>query len=177
MEPCTETVQACAAAAALCGPAIDLSWLLGRAAQRLATVVDTAAADHGIGMRAQLVLTALADLGGRTQLALGAALHVDKTTLTTELDRLESCGLIRRRPDPRDRRVRIPEITDHGRAVQAEVDKAISGAIDVDLSVFSTEERAALEGALRRLVDRPIADQPSVKGSAHGGCGPCDPLS
>lgn len=153
-------------------PALDLSWLLGRAAARLAAVVDAAATGHGVGMRAQLVLSALSAQGGRTQLALGAALQVDKTTLTTELDRLEACGLIRRRPDPNDRRVRIPEITEAGRSRQADVDAAVSRAMAEELSVLSEAEHAALAVALRRLVDRP-----PVKGSGHGGCGSCDPVS
>src|ERR1700753_3171778 len=96
----------CRAAASRCSE-LDRAWLLSRAAQRLADAVQAEAARHGIGMRAQLILSALAQGGGRTQLALGADLAVDKTTLTTELDRLEGCGLIQRRPDPKDRRVRI----------------------------------------------------------------------
>ena len=48
---------------------------------------------------------------GRTQLALGHALGLDKTTVTSLLDRLEADGLIVRSLDPHDRRARIPEIT------------------------------------------------------------------
>jgi DNA-binding MarR family transcriptional regulator len=142
---------------------LDVTWLLGRAAQRLAEAVDVQASTHGIGMRGQLVLSALTQEGGRTQLALGAALAVDKTTLTTELDRLESCGLVQRLPDPRDRRVRIPEITDRGRQIQAAVSAAIKGATDQQLAVLSVDERKILEEALRRLVESPSdAGQPGV---------------
>jgi DNA-binding MarR family transcriptional regulator len=134
---------------------LDLSWLLHRAAQRLAEAVQAEATRHGIGMRAQLVLTALTQETGRTQLALGADLAVDKTTLTTELDRLEACGLIERRPDPKDRRVRIPEITEAGRRRQAEAAAAIKQITDQQAAVLSAAEREMLESCLRRLIESP----------------------
>jgi DNA-binding MarR family transcriptional regulator len=146
----------CEAAASSCGAFDDVSWLLNRAAQRLADAVHAEAQRHGVGMRAQLVLSALTEQGGRTQLALGADLSVDKTTLTTELDRLESCGLVHRRPDARDRRVRIPEITDRGRQIQSEVSLALKKVVDDELSELSSAERTALEDSLRRIVARPV---------------------
>jgi DNA-binding MarR family transcriptional regulator len=157
-----DQVEACAAAASVCSR-LDLSWLLNRAAQRMSDVVHAEAGRYGIGMRGQLVLTALCQEAGRTQLVLGAALAVDKTTLTTELDRLESCGLIQRRPDPRDRRVRIPEITEKGRQLQATLSEAIKNVTDQQVAVLSEAERTILEGALRRLVESPShAGQPGV---------------
>ncbi len=136
---------------------LDLSWLLHRAAQRLAEAVQAEAARHGIGMRAQLVLTALTQEAGRTQLALGSDLAVDKTTLTTELDRLEACGLVERRPDPKDRRVRIPEITETGRKCQADAAAAIEDITDRQAAVLSPAEREFLESCLRRLIESPSA--------------------
>ena len=46
-----------------------------------------------------------------TQGELEKELELDKTTLMSQLDRLERMGLVVRRSDPRDRRARIPEIT------------------------------------------------------------------
>lgn len=107
-----------------CRSHTGLNWLLHRAAQKLGAVAQEAAARHGATTRGQLVLTALSSEEClRTQLALGHALGLDKTTLTAELDRLERAGLIVRKPDPNDRRVRLPVITEPGRAVQSEVEK------------------------------------------------------
>ena len=61
---------------------------------------------------------------------LGHALGLDKTTLTSLLDRLESDGLIVRSLNPHDRRARIPEITVAGRRVQARVTRARDHAED-----------------------------------------------
>ncbi len=146
------SAETCRAAGRVFGE-LDVNWLLHRVAQRFGEAVNAEALRHGVGMRGQLVLSALCREGGRTQLALGAALALDKTTLTTVLDKLEADGLIRRLPDPRDRRVRIPEITDAGRRVQRTVADASRGVTDAQLSVLEPAERKTFEESLRRLVE------------------------
>lgn len=131
----------------------DLNWLLHRAAQRIGEALQAVAREHGIDMRAQLVLSALSQGNCSTQLKLGAALGLDKTTLTTVLDRLERDGFVQRRPDPADRRVRIPEITDAGRDLQRKVGHDVRLVEEDLLQVLEPEQRRTLEAALRRLVD------------------------
>lgn len=131
----------------------DLNFLLHRAAQKLGAAAQAASHPHGITPRGQLVLTALTseDLR-RTQLALGTALGLDKTTLTAELDRLERAGLLVRTPDPADRRVRFPTITDAGREVQAEV-ACLHAAVEDDFTADLTpDERHLLRTVLERLI-------------------------
>src|ERR1700689_2249094 len=90
----------------------DLTWLLHRAAQRMRVALDQVARAQGLsGVRDWIVLSALIAGPGGTQLALGHALGLDKTTLTSLLDRLETDGLVVRSLDPHDRRARIPEVT------------------------------------------------------------------
>lgn len=76
---------------------------------------------YGIQFRDYIVLSALSLTAGLTQIELGKTLGLDKTTLMSQLDRLEHMGLVVRRSDPRDRRARIPEITDDGDALRAKV--------------------------------------------------------
>lgn len=137
----------------------DLNWLLHRAAQRFGEAMERVAHEHGVGVRGHLVLSALTDAPGRTQLALGTALGLDKTTLTTVLDKLERHGLVVRRPDPADRRVRIPEITAAGREAQARVTPALRKAEAELLSTLSPEEREMLRTILGKFAD-------------HGACPP-----
>ncbi|MEU4766978.1 MarR family transcriptional regulator [Actinosynnema sp. NPDC023794] len=136
-----------------CTSRAGLNWLLHRAAQKLGTVAQEAAVRHGITTRGQIVLTALAsEEFQRTQLALGHALGVDKTTLTAELDRLERAGLIMRKPDPNDRRVRVPVITEQGRAVQREVEELHVQVEREFTAELSPEEARALHELLERLI-------------------------
>jgi DNA-binding MarR family transcriptional regulator len=131
----------------------SLNWLLHRAAQKLGTVAQEAAGRHGITMRGHIVLTALAgERSERTQLALGHALGLDKTTLTAELDRLERAGLIVRQPDPNDRRVRVPVITGEGRAVQVEVEKLHHEVEREFIADLDPQEAKALRALLERLI-------------------------
>jgi DNA-binding MarR family transcriptional regulator len=140
----------------------DLTWLLHRAAQRMRAALDQVARAQGLtGVRDWIVLMALSTQPGRTQLALGHALGLDKTTLTSQLDRLETDGLIIRRLHPHDRRARIPEITPAGRRIQERVTQARDHAEAELLKTFSTQEQRLLRDLLTRLA----ADQ-------HGNCLP-----
>ena len=125
------------------GPDSELTWLLHRAAQRLHTEVGAAAARHGLTLRDHIVLSALDKTQGLTQIELGHALGVDKTTMVAELDRLEKAGLIERKTDQRDRRARIPALTaDGGRLRQKiAVDAAaaeMSAVQDIDAAQLAS---------------------------------------
>ena len=105
----------------------DFNWLLHRATQRVGAAFADEITKFGITLRGQLILQALAnEEAQRTQLKLGAMLGLDKTTLTSELDKLERLGLITRVPDPKDRRVRTPVITDEGLELQKQAGAALA---------------------------------------------------
>ena len=140
----------------------DLTWLLHRAAQHMRIAFDEAARAHGLaGARDWMVLSALSTGPRQTQLALAHSLGVDKTTMTSLLDRLEARGLITRVTDSHDRRARIPELTGDGRRVQAEVTRARDHVEASLLGAFTPEEQHLLRSLLTRLA----AAQPSAAGS------------
>jgi len=60
------------------------------------------------------VLSALSDEGLISQSALGSHVHLEGATITHHIDRLEQLGLVRRKADPSDRRVRNLELTREG---------------------------------------------------------------
>jgi DNA-binding MarR family transcriptional regulator len=141
----------------------DLTWLLHRAAQRMRTALDEAAQAHGLtGARDWIVLSALRAGPRQTQLALANALGLDKTTMTSLLDRMEARGLITRRLDRSDRRARIPELTEAGRETQAEVTRARDRVEAGLLSTFTGEEQRRLRELLGRLAAAAPTD--------HGSC-------
>jgi len=103
------------------GPDSELTWLLHRAAQRMHALVGAEAQRHGLSLRDHIVLSALHKTADLTQVELGQALGMDKTTLTAEIDRLERKGLVTRRVHPRDKRARILAITPQGESVRAAI--------------------------------------------------------
>lgn len=82
---------------------------------------------------------------------LAARLHVDASTLTGLTDRLEQHGLAERRPDPRDRRVKVVAATERGReAHRALWERLMDGSPVAE--GLTREERRALRDLLRKLV-------------------------
>lgn len=136
------------------GPAIDseITWLLHRAAQRMRTATGEQAEKHGIQLRDHIVLSALHKTPNLTQIELGKALGLDKTTLMSQLDRLESAELIERRSDPRDRRARIPRITAAGEAVRSTVADASEQVEETALNGFNGEQVALLRRMLFEII-------------------------
>jgi DNA-binding MarR family transcriptional regulator len=130
------------AAAARLGPSLDseITWLLHRAAQRMHAATGEQAEAHGLQLRDYIVLSALDRTSQLTQGDLAKVLGLDKTTLMSQLDRLERSGLVLRRADPRDRRARIPEITAAGSAVREKVARASSGVEAAALSAFPPDQ-------------------------------------
>jgi MarR family transcriptional regulator, organic hydroperoxide resistance regulator len=128
--------------AASTGPSAEseITWLLHRAAQRMRGATGEQAEKHGLQLRDYIVLSALDMTPNLTQGELGKALGLDKTTLMSQLDRLERMGFVVRRSDPRDRRARIPEITEAGNALRAKVASACTSVEGAVLSDFSHDQ-------------------------------------
>jgi DNA-binding MarR family transcriptional regulator len=132
------------------GPDSELTWLLHRAAQRMRAVTGQAAEQHGLSMRDHIVLSALHLAPGMSQIELGRAVGMDKTTLTSELDRLERSGLVRRSVSARDRRARTLTITPEGDELRHTVSVAADHAEREALRAFSSDDVVRLR---RMLVD------------------------
>src|SRR6516164_11656839 len=74
--------------------------------------------DHGLTMARYDVLAHLDMAGGRLGLSdLAASLLLSPSGLSKLLDRMETSGLVRRDPDPRDARAAFAAITPHGQSL------------------------------------------------------------
>lgn len=103
------------------------------------------------------VLAALRRVGEPYALSpgqLGAETLVTSGTMTNRIDRLESRGLVRREPDPNDRRGVRVLLTATGRRA---VDDALSDLLGREhelLASLTPEQRSELSGLLRVLVQQ-----------------------
>ena len=126
---------------------------------RLARHLDrerrAAFAEHGLEAYEFDVLSALRRSGAPYELTPGQLVRqtlVGSGTTTNRLDRLESRGLIDRRPDPEDGRVRRVRLTDRGRD---RVDAAVGALLDRErrlLGGLSEPDRTTLAGLLRSVL-------------------------
>ena len=84
---------------------------------------------------------------------LATSLHVDPSTVTRTLQRMELNGLAVRVGAPDDGRVVTVHLTDEGRRVHAQVSARRSEMLDTILATFATDELDQLAGLLDRLVE------------------------
>jgi len=125
--------------------------MLGGLMRRLMTAETPVLAEHGLTMWGYVVLSALDDRPVRTQAALAKAIGADKTRIIGTLDSLQDDGLIIREPDPNDRRVRLLEITDAGRAARRSAQTRIQEQEERLLDELSAADRKAFLKAARVL--------------------------
>lgn len=103
---------------------------------------------HGLTMWAYAVLLHLDVAPTRTQAALAKAIRADKTRIIAVLDDLEIRNLIRRQPDPKDRRARLLSLTAEGRRLRETVQSAIQKGEERLLTQLPPTDR---DGFLRGL--------------------------
>ena len=80
------------------------------------------------------------------------AVLITSGAMTAALDRLERAGLIRRLPDPLDRRVKIAALIEKGVMIVEEAAKARFAAAQETLAQLDKNEQAELTRLLRKLV-------------------------
>jgi len=128
----------------------ELGWSLTVLQQGYARVAFGAVQGVPGGPRGYQVLVAVTTEEPSSQLALSHRLGIDKTQMTYLIDALETAGLVERRPDPQDRRVRQVHPTDLGRSSLHGARHKLREAESVLLRDLRPEEQAQL----RRLAAR-----------------------
>jgi DNA-binding MarR family transcriptional regulator len=132
----------------------DLGALFARVTNRLIQAEKPLLAAHGLSMWTYIVLCELARRPARMQSELAKAIGYDKTRLIDLLDALEHERLIRRLPDPEDRRARTVSLTPRGRRLQARAQADIREMEARALADLKPSERETLLAVLPRLADR-----------------------
>ncbi len=128
---------------------------VSRLARHLDRARRAAFAEHDLETWEFDVLTALRRAGEPYELSPGALLRatlVTSGTMTNRIDRLAAAGLVRRRPDPEDRRGVLVSLTDAGRV---RVDSAFADLLRRErelLAGLGKHEQQALSGLLRTLL-------------------------
>ncbi|MBE5929505.1 MAG: MarR family transcriptional regulator [Lachnospiraceae bacterium] len=84
--------------------------------------------------------------------SLSAKTSLANTTLTSMLDRMESAGLIIRKPDPADRRSRLIALTEKARALRQEYEQVSERMNERYYTDFTEEEIKQFEVYLQRVL-------------------------
>jgi len=122
-----------------------ISFLVGKAAQRVTRRARDLLAPHGVTPVQYAVLKVLAGSEGLSGMEIGARLVMDSASVTGILDRLETAGLAERRADPKDRRAQ--------RIVTTERAEGLIAALDAAMDQLN-EEAAGMLGGQDKTVRR-----------------------
>lgn len=126
------------------------SFLPGRVAARLARQVDVGLSEVDLSLPQYRILMFLAE-GSVAASALADSLAVSRPSVTAVVDGLVSRGLVERRHDEGDRRRVGHALTDDGRRLLAEADRAVDARL-CEIAKFlpvDTDAEAAFEGLER----------------------------
>jgi DNA-binding MarR family transcriptional regulator len=130
---------------------VEVVELIGEVVGRYHADYEDAAAGHTL-TGAQAKLLSLLALDPLPMRKLAQKLKCEPSNVTGIVDRLESRGLVERRPDPADRRVKMAVATDEGLRVVRELREDLRFA-RAPLAGLSDEERRCLRDLLRRMLD------------------------
>lgn len=108
----------------------------------------------GLHAGQDLVLSQLWQHNGQPQQQLAVALHVDLSTITHTVQRMEKDGLVTRSPGPEDRRVSLVSLTEQGWALCEPVKRAWQTLEEETTCGLSEAEQLLLRRLLSQMTTR-----------------------
>ncbi|MFC8537328.1 MarR family winged helix-turn-helix transcriptional regulator [Streptomyces sp. DT224] len=129
---------------------LEVIELIGSVVARYYEEYDQAAAEHSL-TGAQARVLGLLSVEPLPMRRIAQKLKCEPSNVTGIVDRLEARGLVERRPDPADRRVKLAAPTERGAATAAQLRDALDFARE-PLAGLSAADRTVLRDLLRRML-------------------------
>ncbi len=126
-----------------------MGFLLSRATWAMNNFVNRTLKESGladISVAYLAVLQALWDEDGLNISDLGDRAHLEKSTMTSLIDRMEGAGLLRREDHPTDRRAYKIRLSARGKALEENLDQVVS-------RVYKHLTRGILEKDLQKSIE------------------------
>ena len=98
-----------------------------------------------------MLLAYQGDGGALDQTRLGRMLVVNRSNVSGLVDRMEAAGLVARRPDPSDRRVRRVQITTAGRRALGAAERPYLARVEEVVAALPPADREKMSRLLERL--------------------------
>jgi DNA-binding MarR family transcriptional regulator len=129
---------------------VEVVELIGSVVARYYSEYEQAAATHSLTGAQARVLGLLA-VEPTPMRRIAQKLKCEPSNVTGIIDRLEARGLVERRPDPNDRRVKLAAPTEDGRDTALRLRESLNFARE-PLAELSDEERTVLRDLLKRML-------------------------
>src|SRR5579859_3875484 len=134
----------------------SISWLLADASRLIRKLADRRLGAIGLTRAQWQALGNLRRIGPMTQAALAEIMEVETATIARLTDRLEAAGLIERKAEAQDRRVKLVTMTDKSKALMDEMGVIGQKLRDDMLVDLSPSELEGLIGSLTKIKSRLI---------------------
>jgi DNA-binding MarR family transcriptional regulator len=129
------------------------SWLITQTAVYAQRLVSEAFASAGARGYHYRVLATLREVGPASQAEVGRRCRMDRSDVVAAVTELERDDYARRGTDPADRRRNTVTITEAGVRQLHRLDRALERVQDTLLAPLAADEREALAGLLRKVVE------------------------
>ncbi|WP_418956897.1 MarR family winged helix-turn-helix transcriptional regulator [Streptomyces tritici] len=133
---------------------LEVVELIGTVVARYYAEYEQAAAQHAL-TGAQARVLGLISLDPVPMRKIALKLKCEPSNITGIVDRLEARGLVERRPDPADRRVKLAAATDEGRRTARALRESLDFARE-PLGRLSDGERTMLRDLLKRMLGESV---------------------
>lgn len=133
-----------------------LMYLLSMAQQAMRKGVNARLSQAGleVTLAQSALLFLLGEKDGRNMSELSRLLGIDNSAITGFIDRMEKSKMVRRQPDPGDRRASLIKITSKG-STQAKQAALVVGRMNTEMKKgFTPEEMDAFVRVLKAAIDR-----------------------
>lgn len=130
----------------------SLGTMINRAAYCISQDLSQRMRQHGLDMTVWPILRYLWQQDGLPQARISELIGRPEYATSRAIDRLEASGLVARRHDPDNRRVRLIFLTDAGRSSQAELAPLAANTNERVLGQLSQDEQNQLMGLLRKII-------------------------
>src|ERR1700727_2482392 len=127
-------------------------WLvLARAYGSIGAYIEDSMTAKGLGLSDFMVLEVLLHKGPMTISAIGEKVLLASASMTSAIDRLEKRDLVRRKSCTSDRRIRIVELTDGGKAFIEEIYARHEKDLEAVIDGLNQEQRRATYEGLKKI--------------------------
>lgn len=130
----------------------DLSFVVNKVGERINRRIERVTLPHGLAVRQYGLLLLLHAEGPQAQITLSVRVGLDRTSVMRTVDLLEAHGLVRRDPDPNDRRKHSVALTTAGADLLTRTLAEVRQAEREVTAALSEQEQAQLLSLLRRLL-------------------------
>jgi MarR family 2-MHQ and catechol resistance regulon transcriptional repressor len=129
----------------------QLWWVMSRSHHALRLLAEQSITNAGLCLTDFAALEALLHKGPLTISAIQDKVLLASGSMTAAIDRLETRGLVVRKPTTSDRRARIVQLTEEGRRVAAAYFKKHARDLEDLMSVLSAKQKQQVYASLKKL--------------------------